>query len=150
MSTRRRSVPGRTGTDEVPSYGGSGVAGVRDTADPDMEDIYIPTDEEFVEKIQYKREAGVLTKWSWLDTDSDILRRTPMKVVCGVCTERTETVVVQAKEPGCSRWLWKPFAFFNPCGDLLILIGIILLSLGTEAMPHRRVRELPSDIFTDP
>jgi len=85
-----------------------------------------------IEKLMYYDPKGgmgpVNTEHEWMNKQADIYKRTPINIMCGVCNESTETVVVEAKITGCSKFCWRPCPCFNCLWILNALVGFSLMA----------------------
>ena len=82
---------------------------------------------------------------------ADVRKRTPLKTVCGICHERTETAVVVAKITGLSKYFWRPIPCFNPCLLISFIIAFTIysnlsLSEDKSSSGWEIVRSFPGDI----
>ena len=87
---------------------------------------------------------------SWQDTRLDVWKRKSMRVICGVCHEYTDSVVVEAKVSGLSKFLCKPCKLFLPCNLLCILIGLSMLGPGQKEVWVPTVEEYDREWWQQP
>jgi len=136
MATRRKRA---TADSQLPAES-SGSQVEAEGGELGYEYAQLPPPDEVAKVVLHAPPKGmgpVIQAFKLFGLESPIVKRTPFRAVCGVCNQKSETSVVEAKITGCSKWFWKPICMFNPCCILITFVGMIMLIMGSGSThPH--------------